>query len=133
MVGQIFRKVLAYVCIVEFQKRGLPHLHTLVILHQESRPRSPDHDDKFLTTEIPEPSQTLLHNVITQNMIHGPCGTAHPHSPCMEQGKCTKQFPKQFCEVRTMAASYTEEGIPFIQNASYTEEGIPDLRYKKME
>ena len=108
VVGQIFRKVLAYVCIVEFQKRGLPHLHTLVILHQESKPRSSDHYDIFVTAEIPDPSQTRLHNMIVQNMIHRPCGTANPRSPCMEQGKCTKQFPKQFCET----TQSTHNGYP---------------------
>ncbi len=29
-------------------------------------------------------------------MVHGPCGTAFPHTLCMREGKCSKRYPKPF-------------------------------------
>ena len=35
-------------------------------------------------------------------MIHGPCGNLNTKSPCMSEGKCTKFYPKDFCEQTTI-------------------------------
>ncbi|VDI62821.1 Hypothetical predicted protein [Mytilus galloprovincialis] len=96
---QIFGKTLAHVYIVEFQKRGLPHSHILIILHHDSKPFTPDAYDEYVSAEIPDPKLLPdLHKLVVSHLIHGPCGEANKHSPCIENGKCTKQFPKQFYE-----------------------------------
>jgi hypothetical protein len=35
----------------------------------------------------------LTHETISKCMMHGPCGVAFPNAPCMEDGKCKKQYP----------------------------------------
>ncbi|KAF3665528.1 hypothetical protein FXO38_09519 [Capsicum annuum] len=46
--------------------------------------------------------------VVTNLIIHGPCGTARKSSPCMQNGKCTKYFPKKFVDSTTI----DDEGYP---------------------
>ena len=41
-------------------------------------------------------------------MMHGPCGVANTNSPCMEDGKCTKKFPKDFTEVTVECDGYPQ-------------------------
>ncbi|XP_074309151.1 uncharacterized protein LOC141643752 [Silene latifolia] len=83
------------------QKRGLPHAHILLFLHREDKfPEAAD-IDKIISAEIPNPVENpMLHAVVCTHMIHGPCGTAKPRSPCMVGSTCSKHFPKK-CTERT--------------------------------
>ena len=105
--GKILGKVVANMWVIEFQKRGLPHAHILIILADGDRPTTPEMVDSIVSAELPpDPEATndpqvkenrqRLQMIVTTNMIHGPCGAANPQSPCMENGKCTKNFPKDF-------------------------------------
>ena len=49
-------------------------------------------------------------------MIHGPCGSLNPSSPCMRDGACSKMYPKEFLD-------QTESGI----------DGYPHYRRRKPE
>ena len=53
--------------------------------------------DSVISAEIPDPpTDKMLFDFIAANMIHGPCGNLNRSSPCNEDEKCTKRFPKNF-------------------------------------
>src|SRR6266496_4373222 len=87
---------------IEFQKRGLPHAHILMILSPEDKSKTPEDFDKLVCTEIPDRNlQPKLYETISKNMIHGPCRYLNPNSPCMIDGKCSKNYPRDFVEQTT--------------------------------
>ncbi|XP_056697701.1 uncharacterized protein [Spinacia oleracea] len=90
-------KVVAYVYVIEFQKRGLPHVHMLLILDENDKPRSPEEYDKIVRAEIPDrDEEPQLYDAVLKHMIHNPCGAGHRNSSCMENGVCKRKFPKPF-------------------------------------
>ena len=96
---EVFGKVLASVHVVEFQKRGLPHAHILVILQPSDAPRHADDVDKLVCAELPDPAvHPRLYAIVTKHMLHGPCGPAHLRCPCMVErdgrNVCSKGYPK---------------------------------------
>ena len=110
---EIFGKVKAHIHVIEFQKRGLPHAHILIILDNDSKPREPEEYDLIVTAELPDPeTQPLLYETVTKNMIHGPCGALNRESPCMKTdgncGVCSKNYPKEF----TAATAHNNDSFP---------------------
>jgi len=89
----VLGKVLAHVHVIEFQKRGLPHAHILMILDPEDKPKTPEDFDRLVCAEIPdENDQPKLFETVSKRMVHGPCGVFNPESPCMVDGKCSKKY-----------------------------------------
>ncbi|GBP96297.1 hypothetical protein EVAR_7580_1 [Eumeta japonica] len=41
---------------------------------------------------------SVLHDIITKNVVHGPCGEHNLATPCMKNGVCTKKIPSPFHE-----------------------------------
>ena len=101
----IFGRFLGYVWTIEYQKRGLPHMHLLLFLHPEDRFLSAEKIDEVVSAEFLNPevhTDGILHQVITTMMVHGPCGTLFPNAPCMvatyPEGpkKCSKHYPREY-------------------------------------
>jgi len=106
---KVFGPVSAYVYVVEFQKRGLPHTHILVMLDKNFRLRSPSDIDSCISAQWPDPEKyPLLFDTIKSCMVHGPCGNINPDAPCMKNGICSKGYPKPYQSVTSIA----EDGYP---------------------
>ena len=120
---QLFGPVSGYCYTIEFQKRGLPHMHLLIILHNSYKIHEVDHIDKFIKAELPNPNiHPQLYERVKSFMIHNPCGLLNPASPCMVDGKCSKQYPKDYQQATEFNRSgwplyqRSENGSSFIQN-----------------
>lgn len=82
---------------IEFQKRGLPHAHILLWLEGDFKNPTSSDIDKIISAELPDKeTDPEAYSLVEQHMMHGPCGKDRPSSPCMDNGVCTKKFPRSF-------------------------------------
>lgn len=81
----IFGRYKGIVRTIEYQKRGLPHLHLLLLLDDEhGNFATSNHIDEIISAELPDKNtHPDLYKIVTGNMMHGPCGKIKPNSPCM--------------------------------------------------
>ncbi|XP_074341884.1 uncharacterized protein LOC141679280 [Apium graveolens] len=104
-----FGTCLGVMYVVEFQKHGLPHVHMLIWLDSASKLNLQANVDKFVSAEILNPeTDPVGYAVVNAFMVNGPCGQENPKSPCMKQFKCTRHFPKKFCNSTT----FDQSGFP---------------------
>ncbi|XP_011859152.1 PREDICTED: uncharacterized protein LOC105556668 [Vollenhovia emeryi] len=102
---KFFGEVAAFVYVIEFQKRGLPHVHMLITLKHNFKITTPQIVDKYICAEIPDPCENyILHNIVMKHMIHGPCGDW-----CLVDTKCSKHYPKPYFEETKM----DEDAYPY--------------------
>ena len=116
--NHLFGPYAGHVYTIEYQKRGLPHMHLLLFLKRDADFLTPELIDEVVCAELPDPSWDLtgeLTDVVIRNMTHGPCGLDdHPKAPCMDRKNltspltCQKRFPKAFAA----ATVVHEDGYP---------------------
>jgi hypothetical protein len=95
--NHILGRTIVGIYVVEFQKHGLPHAHILIFFTEDYKPHTVEDVDRMISAEFSN-SETnkLAHETVAKCMMHGPCGVAFPNAPCMEEGKCKKQYPRKF-------------------------------------
>ncbi|ONM31301.1 hypothetical protein ZEAMMB73_Zm00001d040413 [Zea mays] len=93
----ILGKVRAYVYVVEFQKRGLPHAHFLLIMQRKYKLTCPEQYDLLISAEIPDKKYPELRKMVIKHMMHGPCGSLNPICPCTKgHASCKNHYPRPF-------------------------------------
>jgi hypothetical protein len=99
----------AYVYVIEFQKRGLSHVHLLVVLEQNCQLCTLADINTCISAQWPDPeTQPSLFETVKMTMVYRPCGNFNLSAPCMKDGQCTKGYSKPFQEHTSIA----EDGYP---------------------
>ena len=98
-------RVAAYIWVLEFQKRGLPHIHCIFWMQEGDKIRHGRELDDLILAEIPDPqADPLLYQLVTERMLHN-CNDIcrPPHLAQLDQNglpihRCLKGFPQPFSD-----------------------------------
>jgi len=94
-----FGTIVAHIYTIEFQKRGLPHVHLLIFLYPQHRIWDSHYINFIISAQLPDPQlQPLLYAKVTKYMLYSPCGVDNPQAKYMVNGKYSKRFPKEYRE-----------------------------------
>nr|GEY51079.1 DNA helicase [Tanacetum cinerariifolium] len=94
---KLFRAVRGLLYTIEFQKCDLPHCHTLLWIDKKDKIQCVEDIDRYISAEFPDPIEDPEgYRIISEMMIHGPCGPPEPTAPCMKENKCSKKFSKRY-------------------------------------
>uniref|UniRef100_A0A914H4I5 ATP-dependent DNA helicase n=1 Tax=Globodera rostochiensis TaxID=31243 RepID=A0A914H4I5_GLORO len=114
----VLGSVIAWFFALEFQMRGLPHIHICLTLDWErirlvGRIQTPeDYMAEYICAEIPALPSGRSKEAILQRELHKTITTKHIHTcsaqRCLVDGKCTKHFPKPF----SYAFVFSENAFP---------------------
>lgn len=80
-----------------------------LFLHKDDKVPNVEQIDKYISAEISDSNEDPdLYRLVSDFMMHGPCGEDEPNQVCTVDRKCTKHFPKNF----TQRSSVDSEGYP---------------------
>jgi len=114
---EVFGPWLGWVWTIEYQKRGLPHLHLLVFLKTDHQFLTAANIDRFISAEIPTEEDAIgheLHGIIQSTMVHSHSAGGNGDTLCMQgvnpltAQTCRKGYPRKFQQETVI----TEDGYP---------------------
>ncbi|XP_076057470.1 uncharacterized protein LOC143034982 [Oratosquilla oratoria] len=93
-IKNVFGRVKAHLLSVEWQKRGLPHVHILLWVERHV---TADFVSRVISAD--KNKEPRLYEIVTTNMIHGPCRGFDESQLCCQRkygskSLCGKGFPK---------------------------------------
>ena len=98
---------IGHMMVVEFQYRGLPHAHILLIMRSDDRITNADAVDGIVSAELPPVDVNLpqheienrnhLRSKVLEHMLHNDCRVM-PDCRCRRGGVCRFGFPKPFVD-----------------------------------
>lgn len=111
----VFGPVKGFVYSVEYQKRGMPHIHMLITLDEERLQLNPEFVDNIISAEnVPEPDPSDQSEAAKQaTELRKHVGTFQHHdcsdSYCLrDDGKCEKRFPRDYSNETTLSENFTQ-------------------------
>ncbi|KAL0902327.1 hypothetical protein ABMA27_000223 [Loxostege sticticalis] len=108
--GQVFGEMQCFMYSIEWQKRGLPHVHLLLWLKEKLRPSQ---IDEVVSAELLDPNEDMKISYMT------PHGVFNPTAPCMKDGQCTKIYPRALIK----NTQTSENGYPVYRRRAPKEGG----------
>ncbi|XP_076042223.1 uncharacterized protein LOC143026107 [Oratosquilla oratoria] len=130
LTDKIFGEVSAHLYSIEWQKRGLPHVHILLWMKRKVTENTVS---SLISAEIPDKKKhPELYDIVTTNMIHGPCIGYDESSVCCngkknDRGTCQKDFPKQ-CR---STIKFGNNGYPLYRRRAVGEGGFSFVKKLK--
>lgn len=85
----VFGEPVCHVGAVEFQKRGLAHIHLLTNFAEKHKLNTPEAVDRVIEAQIPDPEEDeeerACFDRVKEFMLHRKCGEHNPNAPCMKR------------------------------------------------
>ncbi|GJS98503.1 DNA helicase [Tanacetum coccineum] len=95
-----FGDITAVLYTIKFQKRCLPHCHSLLWISVSSKVKEDADVDKYISVELPDPVEDPDgYIIISELMMHGPCDLVNKNAPCIKnENKYNRNFPKPYSD-----------------------------------